>query len=249
MGNYIQDSVDSSEEAYSDVWVYSSGISHSETVEKTPVESIRIDSSEIQLQPGERTSLSVTVKPIKAYNKAVTWDVLEGADVVAVDAKGYVTALKEGTAVVRATSVDNSIATSTCHVTVQQGEAVQAEKLYSCDFGRESGLDLHTAFNTEFMQVIPESAEGTSVTLEQESEGNVIRFRDNSNNATSKISFVFQPQTDTTTISFRVRIDALGNTRREISLLAVCMPWRPGRTAGIPIPPSCSVSATPPRAP
>ena len=76
--------------------------------------------------------------------------------------------------------------TSTCHVTVQQGEAVQAEKLYSCDFGRESGLDLHTAFNTEFMQVIPESAEGTSVTLEQESEGNVIRFRDNSNNATSK---------------------------------------------------------------
>ena len=53
-------------------------------------------------------------------------------------------------------------------------------------------------------------AEGTSVTLEQESEGNVIRFRDNSNNATSKISFVFQPQTDTTTISFRVRIDALG---------------------------------------
>lgn len=111
---------------------------------------------------------------------------------------------------VRATSVDNSIATSTCHVTVQQGEAVQAEKLYSCDFGRESGLDLHTAFNTEFMQVIPESAEGTSVTLEQESEGNVIRFRDNSNNATSKISFVFQPQTDTTTISFRVRIDALG---------------------------------------
>ena len=210
LGNYIQDSVDSSEEAYSDVWVYSSGISHSETVEKTPVESIRIDSSEIQLQPGERTSLSVTVKPIKAYNKAVTWDVLEGADVVAVDAKGYVTALKEGTAVVRATSVDNSIATSTCHVTVQQGEAVQAEKLYSCDFGRESGLDLHTAFNTEFMQVIPESAEGTSVTLEQESEGNVIRFRDNSNNATSKISFVFQPQTDTTTISFRVRIDALG---------------------------------------
>lgn len=108
LGNYIQDSVDSSEEAYSDVWVYSSGISHSETVEKTPVESIRIDSSEIQLQPGERTSLSVTVKPIKAYNKAVTWDVLEGADVVAVDAKGYVTALKEGTAVVRATSVDNS---------------------------------------------------------------------------------------------------------------------------------------------
>ena len=32
------------------------------------------------------------MKPIKAYNKAVTWDVLEGADVVAVDAKGYVTA-------------------------------------------------------------------------------------------------------------------------------------------------------------
>ena len=210
LGNYIQDSVDSSEEAYSDVWVYSSGISHSETVEKTPVESIRIDSSEIQLQPGERTSLSVTVNPIKAYNKAVTWDVLEGADVVAVDAKGYVTALKEGTAVVRATSVDNPIATSTCHVTVRQGEAVQAEELCSCDFGRESGLDLHTDFNTEFMKVIPESAEGTSVTLEQESEGNVIRFRDDSNNAPSKISFVFQPQTDTTTISFRVRIDALG---------------------------------------
>ena len=39
--------------------------------EPTPVESIRIDSSEIQLQPGERTSLSVTVKPIKAYNKGL----------------------------------------------------------------------------------------------------------------------------------------------------------------------------------
>lgn len=35
LGNYIQDSVDSSEEAYSDVWVYSSGITHSEAVEKT----------------------------------------------------------------------------------------------------------------------------------------------------------------------------------------------------------------------
>lgn len=210
LGNYIQDSVDSSEEAYSDVWVYSSGITHSEAVEKTPVESIRMDSSEIQLQPGERTGLSVTVEPIKAYNKAVTWDVLEGADVVAVDAKGYVTALKEGTAVVRATSVDNPAATATCSITVQQGEAVQAEELYSCDFGTKSGLDLQTAFNTDFMQVIPESAEGTSVTLEQEAEGNVIRFRDDSNNATSRISFVFQPQTDTTTISFRVRIDALG---------------------------------------
>ena len=128
MGNYIQDSVDSSEEAYSDVWVYSSGISHSETVEKTHVESIRIDSSEIQLQPGERTSLSVTVNPIKAYNKAVTWDVLDGADVVAVDAKGYVTALKEGTAVVQATSVDNPIATSTCHVTVNCAAVISAAK-------------------------------------------------------------------------------------------------------------------------
>ena len=190
------------------------------------------------------------MKPIKAYNKAVTWDVLEGADVVAVDAKGYVTALKEE----YRCGAGNQCGQFhrhfylSCHGAAG-GSRTGGKKLYSCDFGRESGLDLHTAFNTEFMQVIPESAEGTSVTLEQESEGNVIRFRDNSNNATSKISFVFQPQTDTTTISFRVRIDALGNTRREISLLAVCMPWRPGRTAGIPIPPSCSVSATPPRAP
>lgn len=40
LGNYIQDSTDTSSTAYADVWVYSSKLTHSETVEKVKVTSI-----------------------------------------------------------------------------------------------------------------------------------------------------------------------------------------------------------------
>lgn len=210
LGNYIQDSTDSSSTAYADVWVYSSSLTHSEKVDKVGVTSIAMTSPTVTLSPGERTALGVTVEPVKAYDKSVTWEVTSGADCVVVDANGYLTAIKEGTATVKATSVDNPSATAICTVTVQQGTVQQTKELFTLDFGTDAGLTLDSSFNSDAVTVTTRSGEGASVALQNENGNNVVKFKDDSNAATSGISFVFAPQSDTTTISFRVRIDALG---------------------------------------
>ncbi len=80
------------------------------------VDSIKLDKSETSLPVNGTDTLSETILPTKAENKSVTWWSDKPA-VVSVDEDGNISALKEGTAIVYAQSVDGGY-TASCKVTV-----------------------------------------------------------------------------------------------------------------------------------
>ena len=81
----------------------------------TPVEGITLNQTELSLGVGSSSTLTATVAPDNATNKAVTWTT-DNAEVATV-ADGVVTAVAEGTATITATTVDGGF-TASCAVTV-----------------------------------------------------------------------------------------------------------------------------------
>ena len=79
------------------------------------VTSITLDQTSLDLKEGETSTLTATVKPDNATDKAVAWT--SSNDKVATVKDGKVTAVKEGTATITATAGDK---TATCKVTVEK---------------------------------------------------------------------------------------------------------------------------------
>lgn len=94
-------------------------------VKATPVTSITLNRTTLSLPIGEVGLIKATVNPSTAYNTELTYTVSD--DIIAVDDKGYVTALSAGEADVTVVSVSNPEVTAVCHVTVSP---VLAESLY-----------------------------------------------------------------------------------------------------------------------
>ncbi|MFA7445599.1 MAG: Ig-like domain-containing protein, partial [Flavobacteriaceae bacterium] len=97
------------------------------TVYGTPSESIPVTAIEVTAENnvdaeiatiGGTLQLIATITPTDATNQNVTWSVESGSDFVSVNANGLVTALANGTATVRATSVDNTAIYDEIEVTV-----------------------------------------------------------------------------------------------------------------------------------
>ena len=80
------------------------------------VESVSLPATET-VEVGSTVTLTATVLPENASNKALTWTVESGSDKASVDA-GVVTGVAEGTAVIRATSVADGTKYAECTVTV-----------------------------------------------------------------------------------------------------------------------------------
>ncbi|MBR0531926.1 MAG: Ig domain-containing protein [Bacteroidales bacterium] len=80
------------------------------------VTGVSLNKSSINLTEGSSESLTATVSPDNATNKAVSWKSSDAA-VVTVDGSGKVTAVKAGSATITVTSSDGS-KTATCSVTV-----------------------------------------------------------------------------------------------------------------------------------
>ena len=210
LGNYIQDSSDTSSDAYADVWLYNSDISHTKEVDKVKVESI-ITSESISLKPGEKTTIKVEIYPVKAYNKDVTWSVVSGSDIVTIDKYGYIIAKKEGNAIVRATSVDNPSVTADSQVVVVDSEDEEAKLIYATDFKNDDNLSINNDFDSDVMDVNVVDNDYSMVSLKNEADNNMISIVDNLDNQPAKVSFVFDKQYQTTTIKFKLRIDSLGS--------------------------------------
>ena len=87
------------------------------TVEKKiiAVESVELDKTDLELEEGESATLKATVKPDDATDKTVVWTTSD-ASVASVE-EGLVTALKEGSATITATSGEKS---ASCKVTVKR---------------------------------------------------------------------------------------------------------------------------------
>ena len=82
----------------------------------TPVGSIALSETQIEMRPGDFKVLTATVLPESASDKALTWT--SSAPAVADVQNGIVLAYSEGTALVTAAATDGSDATATCKVTV-----------------------------------------------------------------------------------------------------------------------------------
>ena len=99
----------------------------SETVEPdTPVESVAVDPTELELEVGQSADLTVTVSPENATDKSV---IFESSDktVATVDTAGKVAAVAVGTATITVTSVNNPDATATCDLTVVPSTLVEKD--------------------------------------------------------------------------------------------------------------------------
>ena len=81
------------------------------------VTGISISKSTLSLNPGGSATLTATVSPSNATNKAVTWS-SNNTSVATVDSSGKVTAKTNGTAVITVKSSANANATASCTVTV-----------------------------------------------------------------------------------------------------------------------------------
>lgn len=80
------------------------------------VTGIRISDDTLKLSKGQAKTLTVTVLPLDADNRAVKWK-SSNTSVATVSSKGTVTAVKNGTAVITATTVDGGLK-ATCTVKV-----------------------------------------------------------------------------------------------------------------------------------
>lgn len=87
---------------------------------KTPVTSVTLDKTSLTLDVGGSDTLTATVKPDNATNKAVTWST-SNKNVATVDQNGNVKAVGAGKATITATTADGSGVSATCEVTVNGG--------------------------------------------------------------------------------------------------------------------------------
>ena len=84
---------------------------------ETPVTSVTLDKTSLTLDVGGSDTLTATVEPANATDKAVTWST-SNENVATVDQNGNVKAVGAGTATITAAASDGSGKTATCEVTV-----------------------------------------------------------------------------------------------------------------------------------
>lgn len=97
-----------------------------------PVSSVTLNPTSLSLFTSESETLTVTVEPSNATNKAVTWK--SSDDTIATVTNGIVTAVKEGTATITVTTDDGG-KTATCEVTVNQSIYNISADTTAIDFG------------------------------------------------------------------------------------------------------------------
>jgi uncharacterized protein YjdB len=95
------------------------------TVEESTVlvTGVTLDKERLTIKKGESFSLTATVLPADATNKAVTWS-SDDPDVATVDNVGKVTALAVGKATITVTTEEGSF-TATCAVTVEDDGSIE----------------------------------------------------------------------------------------------------------------------------
>ena len=123
------------------------------------VTGVSLDKSSLSLYEGDTATLTATVAPENAANKAVTWSTSD-AGVATVDSSGKVTAVSSGTAAITVTTEDGS-KTASCTVTVYRessGGSDDSDPTYSVSLpGKVTGGSV---------KVTPSNASaGTRVTI------------------------------------------------------------------------------------
>ena len=102
------------------------------------VESVSLEKTDLVFNVGETVTLSASVLPSNAANKAVTWS-SSNESIATVSSKGVVTGLSLGSAVITVTTVDGGKA-ATCNVTVTDSSSPYVSIPDAVDLGLPSGI-------------------------------------------------------------------------------------------------------------
>lgn len=91
------------------------------------VTGLKLDKDSLTLQENGSYTLTATVEPADATNKAVTWESSDN-NIATVSEDGTVTAISAGNATITATAADGSGISASCNLTVTHGNMVQTPK-------------------------------------------------------------------------------------------------------------------------
>lgn len=130
------------------------------SLDGVPVESVEISETEKLVYKGRTEQLTVSIKPLDAANKNVTWTSSD-TSVAIVDTEGRVTAKKEGTAVITVTAQEDNSKTASCVITVKEETTSRTEE------NKNTGTEQNTEQNTEH---------GTEQSTQQVTEKPVIKL-------------------------------------------------------------------------
>lgn len=221
VGNYVQDSVKDYEGEGATVKVYKIETFHDDNyVKPVPIESLAMLQDNITMGVGETMKLETQCTPIDTVNKAVTWSVVEGNENLAVNNQGVITAIAEGFAKVRATSVENINVYAECSIVIVKEITQEVKAVYEQDFGTELPYDIEGA---EEIGLLPSGA--TTVKVVKEDGNYVLKFSDNDASGSAKAGIYFPEELDSVTVSFKVRVDEteIKDTKNTPSYLYLCV--------------------------
>ena len=143
------------------------------TPEIVPVSQITLNKAETSISVGNSETLTATVAPENAANKALTW-ASSDEDVATVAPDGTVTAVKAGAATITATAADGSGKSATCTVTVTGGTTPSQPGSSTGDSsgGSSSDRDSHDS-NPVIKTETKNNTDGSTTKTETRRDGSV----------------------------------------------------------------------------
>ena len=143
------------------------------TPEIVPVSQITLNKAEASISVGNSETLTATVAPENAANKALTW-ASSDEDVATVAPDGTVTAVKAGAATITATAADGSGKSAVCKVTVTGGTTPSQPggSTGGSSGGSSSDRDSHDS-NPVIKTETKNNADGSTTKTETRRDGSV----------------------------------------------------------------------------
>ncbi|SMC17121.1 Uncharacterized conserved protein YjdB, contains Ig-like domain [Clostridium acidisoli DSM 12555] len=111
---------------------------------------ISLDKTSLDMKTGDTSNLTATVAPDNATNKTVKWTSSDPS-IVTVDDNGKVTAVKEGSATITATTQDGSNKTATCTVNVKNPADGNALLTVTMTDGQQRSYDITMSQVNDFI--------------------------------------------------------------------------------------------------
>ena len=149
------------------------GYERTVTPETVPVSQITLNKAETSISVGNSETLTATVAPENAANKALTW-ASSDEDVATVAPDGTVTAVKAGAATITATAADGSGKSAVCKVTVTGGTTPSQPggSTGGSSGGSSSDRDSHDS-NPVIKTETKNNADGSTTKTETRRDGSV----------------------------------------------------------------------------
>ena len=156
------------------------------TPEIVPVSQITLNKAETSISVGNSETLTATVAPENAANKALTW-ASSDEDVATVAPDGTVTAVKAGAATITATAADGSGKSATCTVTVIGGTTPSQPggSTGGSSGGSSSDRDSHDS-NPVIKTETKNNADGSTTKTETQRDGSVTQTTTGKDGSVSK---------------------------------------------------------------